>query len=172
MAQARPKPSAGSSRSKSEKSREPSATGTTVTPMPATVEPPAPPLPVLPPALQRVARKEGDAARGQTSSHLFDKAFPVFISSERGVVNGVGRNITAEGMFIETRDPCPLGSEIRVTFEGPALGAEITAVALVRFQAFLNYAGSDGDTAGLRGIGVRFVSFDQNDRQRSASTRH
>jgi hypothetical protein len=134
-------------------------------------EPPAPPVPSLPEALARVARKTPANPKLPAASQ-FDKAFPVFLSSDRGVANGVGRNITPEGMFIETRDPCPLGSEVRVTFEAPALGTELTVVAVVRFQAFLNYAGADGETDGLRGIGVRFVSFVDDARPGLAPTAH
>jgi hypothetical protein len=112
--------------------------------------------PRLPTALAKIA----DGTQAKKSVHQFDKAFPVFITSARGLANGVGRNISAEGMFIETRDPCPIGSEIRITFSAPELATEFTAVAEVRFQAFLNFAGGAGDQEGLRGVGVRFVRFE------------
>lgn len=127
--------------------------------------------PALPEPIARVARRPEPNTRA-TAAHHFDKAFPVFLSSVRGIANGVGRNITPEGMFIETRDPCPIGTEVRVTFEAPALGTEITALATVRFQAFLNYSGADGETDGLRGIGVRFVSFEPDQRAVPNVVRH
>lgn len=125
-------------------------------------DPSVPPPSRLPDALAKAARRPKDARK--TAAHHFDKAFPVFLTSVRGIANGVGRNITEEGMFIETRDPCPLGSELRITFEAPAIGTELTAVGEVRFQAFLNYAGQDGQQEGLRGIGVRFLRFEQDAR--------
>ena len=126
--------------------------------------PPGPggPAPALPEPLAAVTRPPADGHR--TTAQRFDKAFPVFLSSVRGIANGVGRNISPEGMFIETRDVCPLGSEVRVTFEAPAVETNLTAVAEVRFQAFLNYAGRDGEQDGLRGIGVRFLRFEEDDR--------
>lgn len=99
--------------------------------------------------------------RRRTASHKFDKAFHVLLSSDRGLVNGVGRNISPEGMFIETRDVCPIGSELRVLFSADSIGTELTAVAEVRFQCFLNFAGSDGESDGVRGVGVRFLRFEE-----------
>ncbi len=55
-------------------------------------------------------RKPGSAGR-------FDKAFPVFLEGERGVASGIGRNISDGGMFIETREPFPLGTRVKVTRE-------------------------------------------------------
>jgi hypothetical protein len=114
--------------------------------------------PRLPEALARAARRQSKAV--DTAAHHFTKAFPVLLRSDRGVLNGVGRNITETGMFIETRDVCPMGSELQVIFEAPSIGTELTAVAEVRFQAFLNFAGRDGDEGHLRGVGVRFLRFE------------
>lgn len=100
----------------------------------------------------------------RSTQHQFDKSFPVFLNSVRGLANGVGRNISKDGMFIETRDPCPIGSEVRVTFTAPSVDTELTAVAEVRFQAFLNYASEGGGAEGLRGIGVRFLRFEDDGR--------
>jgi hypothetical protein len=112
--------------------------------------------PKLPASLARLAPPVRERA---TAAHKFDKAFPVFIDSELGVANGVGRNISSDGMFIETRDPFPMGTQLRVIFGSKEIGAEITAIAEVRFQCFLNFAGSDGEQEGMRGIGVRFLRF-------------
>lgn len=116
--------------------------------------------PKLPASLAKIASVPDRKA----SAHQFDKAFPVFLSSARGLANGVGRNISSEGMFIETRDPCPIDSEIRITFIAPSVETELTAVAVVRFMAFLNYATAGGDTEGLRGIGVKFLRFEEDGR--------
>ena len=52
-----------------------------------------------------------------------DKAFPVFLEGDRGVASGVGRNITDTGMFVETREPFPLGTRVKITFCSPQLTA-------------------------------------------------
>jgi hypothetical protein len=88
----------------------------------------------------------------------FDKAFPVFLEGDRGVASGVGRNITDAGMFVETREPFPLGTRVKVTFSSPHGGAEMTLEGQVRFQCFINFAHADSSRGGMRGIGLKFVS--------------
>jgi hypothetical protein len=90
-----------------------------------------------------------------------DKAFPVFLEGDRGVASGIGRNITDSGMFIETREPYPLGTRVKVTFSSPHGGAEMTLEGEVRYQCFINFARSDASRAGMRGIGLKFVSPQQ-----------
>ncbi len=135
-----------------------------------TKTPTADAAPRLPDALARAARRSPRSSA--TAAHHFDKAFPVVLRSDRGLANGVGRNITETGMFIETRDVCPMGSELAVTFEAPEIGTEFTAVAEVRFQAFLNFAGEAGGDGHLRGIGVRFLRFEPNATGPAAPVRH
>ena len=73
-----------------------------LSPMPILSTPPRPaPGPRLPSTLAGHALPAREV-RG-TTAHQFDKAFPVLVKSDRGVANGVGRNISALGMFIETR---------------------------------------------------------------------
>ena len=96
----------------------------------------------------------------------FDKAFPVFLEGERGVASGIGRNISGSGMFIETREPYPLGTRIRVTFSSQAGGAEMTLEGEVRYQCYINFARPDATRAGMRGIGLRFVEPHQQSRGR------
>ena len=88
----------------------------------------------------------------------FDKAFPVYLEGERGVAAGIGRNITQSGMFVETREPYPLGSRVRVTFTSPGRGPEMVLEGEVRYQCFINYARADHARAGMRAIGLRFVT--------------
>jgi len=87
----------------------------------------------------------------------FEKAFPVFLEGDRGVASGIGRNITDSGMFIETREPFPLGTRVKVTFSSPH-GAEMTLEGEVRYQCFINFVRADATRAGMRGIGLKFVS--------------
>ena len=87
-----------------------------------------------------------------------DKAFPVFLEGERGVAAGIGRNISDSGMFVETREPFPLGSRVRVTFTSPSGGAEMVLEGEVRYQCFINFTRPDAVRAGMRGIGLKFVT--------------
>jgi hypothetical protein len=87
-----------------------------------------------------------------------DKAFPVFLEGERGVASGVGRNITDTGMFVETREPFPLGTRVKVTFSSPQGGAEMTLEGEVRYQCYINFARVDAGRGGMRGIGLKFVT--------------
>src|SRR5438270_4723395 len=88
----------------------------------------------------------------------FDKAFPVFLEGDRGVASGIGRNISDAGMFIETREPFALGTRVKVTFSSPHGGAEMTLEGEVRYQCYINFARADATRAGMRGIGLKFVS--------------
>lgn len=89
-----------------------------------------------------------------------DKAFPVFVSGNRGVRFGIARNISEGGMFVETDEPEPLGSRILVTFAWPGSNAEMSVEAEVRYLSVLNYGG-EGDTPRrvVQGIGVQFLRF-------------
>jgi hypothetical protein len=125
--------------------------------------------PRLPAALARLAAPATALAKA-SNAHKFDKSFPVFLQSVRGIANGVGRNISRDGMFIETRDPCPIGSEVRVTFDSPGLETSLVAVGEVRYQCFLNYASPSGEQEGMRGIGVRFLRFEDDVRTNAKPT--
>jgi hypothetical protein len=66
-------------------------------------------------------------------------------------------------MFVETRAPQPLGSQVRITF--PAERGELTAVGEVRYVCHLlgrlaDGAPASGGCAAVRGMGVRFLYFE------------
>lgn len=90
----------------------------------------------------------------------FDKAFPVYLSSPEGIFRGVARNISAGGMFIETREIQPLGGRVTVCFADHASGVELSVLSEVRYQCVLEFGGRDGPSA-LRGMGVRFLGVDE-----------
>ena len=89
-----------------------------------------------------------------------DKVFPVYLEGERGGGMGVARNISEGGMFVETREPHPLGSQVRVTF--PSQCGEMTAIGEVRYVCHLmarDRPASDRPVA-VRGMGLRFLYFE------------
>jgi c-di-GMP-binding flagellar brake protein YcgR len=89
-----------------------------------------------------------------------DKAFPVFVEGEGGALRAVARNISAGGMFVETHDPQPLGTQVRITFEG--CGGRMTAIAEVRYVCHLiaRVVPAAPRHTAVRGMGVRFLYFD------------
>jgi PilZ domain len=106
--------------------------------------------------------RDGDDAAAEverrTAARL-DKVFPVFIEGDRGGAMGVARNISDGGMFVETRNPEPIGAQIRITF--PSGSGEMTAVAEVRYVChLLGLAEGVSRRAAIRGMGVRFLYFE------------
>jgi len=93
-------------------------------------------------------------------SGRFDKVFAVYLAGDQGLVRGIARNISSGGMFIETAGPFALGSKVVVTFTTSEGAAAIAAHAEVRYQCALSFGGAEGTMGQLRGIGVRFVSFE------------
>jgi hypothetical protein len=92
-----------------------------------------------------------------------DKVFRVYLEGERGMGLGIARNISEGGMFVETRAPQPIGSQVRITF--PADGGEMTAIAEVRYVCHLlgrTPVAQRGPLA-LRGMGVRFIYFEADE---------
>ena len=92
--------------------------------------------------------------------HLrFDKAFAVYVSASDGMSRGICRNISATGMFVETREPAPLGGRLKVTFCGED-GTEMTCLCEVRYQVALSYGKGDGREGNTRGMGLRIVAYE------------
>jgi PilZ domain len=89
-----------------------------------------------------------------------DKVFRVYLEGERGMGLGIARNISEGGMFVETRAPQPIGTQLRITF--PSDSGEMACIAEVRYVCHLlgrTTAASPGPLA-LRGMGVRFLYFE------------
>jgi len=101
--------------------------------------------------VQRVTQERRRSSR-------FDKVFPVYLVSPDGIGRGIARNISEGGMYIETREPLPLGGQVSVRFVDDRFGVEITAASEVRHHILLEYACS-GRPHALRGMGVRFLYF-------------
>jgi hypothetical protein len=105
-----------------------------------------------------------DTTKPETSERRsdarLDKVFRVYLEGEHGMGLGIARNISEGGMFVETRAPQPIGSQVRITF--PAEAAEMSAVAEVRYVCHLlgRTPVSDRGPLALRGMGVRFLYFE------------
>ncbi len=101
------------------------------------------------------------AARDQRQHLRFDKVFPVRVESILfGEFSCVARNVSAGGIFLETRDPLPLGARIRVSFLNAAESAEIVAVGEVKNHYFVNYV-RHGVNQSVTGMAVRFMGFEE-----------
>jgi hypothetical protein len=88
----------------------------------------------------------------------FDKVFTVYLTTAEGMTRGIARNISASGLFVETREPLPLGGRIKVTFTSDD-GTEMTALCEVRYQVALNYGNGEG-ASGTRGAGLRIIAYE------------
>jgi hypothetical protein len=93
-----------------------------------------------------------------------DKVFTVHLGTPEGMTRGVGRNVSAHGMFIETQEPMPLGAKISVTFGGED-GTEITCFCEVRYQVALSYGKKDGNEGFSRGVGLRILAYEVREDQ-------
>ena len=91
----------------------------------------------------------------------FDKVFTVYLTTAEGMTRGVARNVSSTGLFIETREPLPLGGRVKVTFTSQD-STEMTALCEVRYQVAITYG--KGETDGhSRGMGLRIVAYETKD---------
>ncbi|MGA9522159.1 MAG: PilZ domain-containing protein [Myxococcaceae bacterium] len=97
--------------------------------------------------------------------HLrFDKVFAVYLTTEEGMSRGICRNISPSGMFVETREPVPLGDRLKVTLSGED-GTEMTCLCEVRYQVAMAYGKKDGAPGNSRGMGLRIVAYEVKEDQ-------
>ena len=97
--------------------------------------------------------------------HLrFDKIFAVVLGSELyGETVAVARNISAGGMLVQCADILPMGSVVTVHFQIGDSDDEIVARAEVKHHLCLNFGtGDDDEPRAARGMGLRFIDFDDN----------
>jgi hypothetical protein len=123
--------------------------------MKRTIRPALPrPVPPLPSEFNRLAEKR---------RHLrLDQLFAVSLeTTQHGDQVYVARNVSEGGMFLESRDPLPLGCPVLVHFTMPDGGGEIVARGEVKNHYFLNYADATGPRA-MAGMGIRFVGFEDD----------
>ncbi len=111
--------------------------------------------------MQRLRRAEQVAGRVERRDGTrLDKVFRVYLEGEHGCGLGIARNISQGGLFVETRAPQPIGSQVRITF--PSESGNMLAVAEVRYVCHLLGRGlgrAPGPLA-MRGMGLRFLYFE------------
>jgi len=108
----------------------------------------------------RVGREARPASLERREAARLDKVFRVYLEGERGCGLGIARNISRGGLFVETRAPQPIGTQVRITF--PSESGDMMAVAEVRYVCHLLGRGQGripGPLA-LRGMGLRFLYFE------------
>ena len=92
----------------------------------------------------------------------FDQLFAVALEApQHGAQVYVARNVSEGGMFLESREPLPLGCPVLVHFAIPDGGGEIVARGEVKNHYYLNYNDSTGPRA-VAGMGIRFLEFEQD----------
>ncbi len=89
-----------------------------------------------------------------------DAVFSVLLETPFGEFLAVARNVSSGGIFIETRDPLPLRTQVRVRFQIPDCDDEFVAAGEVKNHYFLNFRGAREPTQSLFGMGVRFIGFE------------
>lgn len=94
--------------------------------------------------------------------HLrFDQLLAVSLEApQHGAQIYVARNVSEGGMFLESREPLPLGCEVLVHFSIADDGVEIVARGEVKNHYFLNYNDATGPRA-VSGMGIRFLEFER-----------
>lgn len=109
---------------------------------------------------------QSSSTPAEKRQHLrFDKVFPVRVESVLfGEMSCVARNVSAGGIFLETREPLPLGARVRVSFQNPEQSAEVVALGEVKNHYFINYM-HGGVQRTCTGMAVRFSAFENESRQ-------
>lgn len=110
--------------------------------------------------MARARRVEVAAAVERREGTRLDKVFRVYLEGQHGCGLGIARNISQGGLFVETRAPQPIGSQVRITF--PSESGNMLAVAEVRYVCHLLARGSSRAPGPLtmRGMGLRFLYFE------------
>ena len=110
---------------------------------------------------RREAKAAAEAANAERrAAPRLDKVFRVYLEGDRGCGLGIARNISEGGMFVQTRAPQPIGSQVRITF--PSEPGDMLAVAEVRYVCHLLGCGRGPQPGPLtmRGMGLRFLFFE------------
>ena len=94
--------------------------------------------------------------RDRRSTHRLRLAFTVLVEGPYGLRRCVARDVSAQGLFVETHEPHPVGTELRVTFGLPDESWEMTLRCTVRHLVRL------ADTeAAVHGMGLSFEELEE-----------
>ena len=94
------------------------------------------------------------------SWYRFRTICPVRVESARqGIVYCIARNVAEGGIFLETREPFPIGTAVAVTFEAPNGATPVVARGCVKHHYFIRYS-QHAQLKSMTGMGVRFESFE------------
>ena len=103
---------------------------------------------------------EALSPREQRAHLRFDTMVMVRIESPLfGEAWCIARNVSAGGIFLELRDPLPLGASVRVCFPVPDGSGEVVATGEVKNHYFMNFT-HGGASRAVSGMAVRFTSFE------------
>jgi len=110
--------------------------------------------------MARARRVERATAAERREGARLDKVFRVYLEGQHGCGLGIARNISAGGLFVETRAPQPIGTQVRITF--PSESGNMLAVAEVRYVCHLLARGPSraAGPLAMRGMGLRFLYFE------------
>jgi PilZ domain-containing protein len=110
---------------------------------------------------RREARKvEAKPVADRRCDPRLDKVFRVYLEGDHGCGLGIARNISEGGMFVETRAPQPIGTQVKITF--PSDSGDMVAVAEVRYVCHLlgRAPATERGPLAMRGMGIRFLYFE------------
>ena len=97
-------------------------------------------------------------------AHLrFDKVFTVYLTTPDGMTRGIGRNISVRGLFVETREPLPLGGAAEGDVRGRRRHGDDVPVRGALPGGALRTAGRTGARATAAGVGLRIVAYETQD---------
>jgi Tfp pilus assembly protein PilZ len=90
----------------------------------------------------------------------FDLSCLVLVEGPGGTFYCIARNISEGGIFLETDQPLPLGSTLRVTIEAPDGSSSFVASGEVKHAMRLAYSDPNQQQKSIRGVGLKFLHFE------------
>jgi uncharacterized protein (TIGR02266 family) len=114
----------------------------------------------------RVAREDETAGSDRRMAERVFIDFEVDYASDDTFLYAYARNISSLGIFLQTREPEPVGTQLNLRFVEPASGDRLAVEGVVRW---INpYRPGDIDNINP-GMGIEFVALTQQQRDRIVS---
>lgn len=99
-------------------------------------------------------------AKERRTFFRFSTHCPVKVESAmHGVSYCIAKNISEEGIFLQTDEPLPIGTIVEIWFTAQNGSTPIIGKGEVKHHFYFHFAGDLGAKA-LTGMGVRFKAFD------------